>query len=311
MPEHPECLTIADQISAHFKGRYIEDFQFVGYGRHLKTIKDTDFPALSSEEIDDRQTIEHLPDFKDSFPLQITDVYSKGKLIVIEIGNWTIISTLGMTGHWGLNKIKHSHICIKLRVDDPDHFPFCMSDLYFSDTRRFGTIKILKSKKELQMKLDTIGKGFIGRWIISKEEFVSNLEKCGGKSGKSITEDLRDDQKSVCSGVGNYLISEILYDSSIDPFKKSSDLGLEEKEKLYESCKKIIKLSYRQRGFSLQDYKDFNGNNGGYKSMIYGRDGRKGTKKGTDKGEKVISVSGPGKNDKNGNGRTVWIVKKE
>ena len=51
-------------------------------------------------------------------------------------------------------------------------------------------------------------------------------------------------QKNV-SGIGNYLKAECLYDAKISPHRFCSQITIEESNKLFFACRRIINLSYK------------------------------------------------------------------
>lgn len=74
-----------------------------------------------------------------NFPITVTEVGCKGKFIYISFGSdLHIFNTLGMTGGWSEVETKHSRI--RFDLDDG-------REIYFNDTRNFGTIKFVTEKK--------------------------------------------------------------------------------------------------------------------------------------------------------------------
>ena len=52
------------------------------------------------------------------------------------------------------------------------------------------------------------------------------------------------DQKALVSGIGNYLVAEILYDAKINPHNELNKLSPKELNKLAHSMRKITKYAY-------------------------------------------------------------------
>ena len=83
-------------------------------------------------EVDIKIRLENFELFQQSLPLKINKVNCKGKFIWFQLDdNWSIWNTLGMSGGWKTEPIKHSDV--KISVDD--------LDLWFTDQRHFGTFK--------------------------------------------------------------------------------------------------------------------------------------------------------------------------
>ena len=71
------------------------------------------------------------------------------------------------------------------------------------------------------------------------------------------------DQKNV-SGIGNYLKAECLYDAKISPHRFCCDITTEESNRLFDSCRRIIQLSYQTGGATIKNYRKPNGKKGLY-----------------------------------------------
>jgi DNA-formamidopyrimidine glycosylase len=274
MPEGPEVAFIAEQLNKELKNGFLNDWSFIG-GRYEKH---------GPPELYDQ--------FIKGIPYLIEEVEYKGKLIIFHLMNndgdkWWIFNTLGMSGGWNVEEEKHSAI----KVDFVD----CgIKTIYFNDQRRFGTIKFCNYEKEYQKKIKSIANGFLGKYIITFDEFKINISK---NLNKNITKTLMD-QKSICSGIGNYLISEICFITGINPFKNFSDLSHKEIKLLYETIYETINLSYKAGGASIRNYSDLKGNDGAYtyNFKVYNQ------KKDPD-GNDIYKKEGPHK-------RSLWISNK-
>lgn len=276
MPEGPEVLTIADMMDFYLTGKKLMNIEY-----------------LSGKYID-----EHPDNFStciDFLPLQIRRVFCKGKLIVIELDNdWYITSHLVMTGSWRLKdtNFKKEHVRCKFTLDVTDSFGIIdISELYYIDIRDMGKFEFIQGKDNINEILSNLAYGFIGEYIIDFTTFSDNISKC--KKSNLITK-LRD-QKSICSGIGNYLISEIMYDSELSHLLKCNELSEQQIKRLYESCKKIITLSYRNEGLSIENFVNIYGEKGKFEQFL------KVYRKKTDcHGNRVMSIK---------KGQTFWFVK--
>jgi len=231
MPEGPEVKVITDDLNLNSSNKLLKEFEVLG-GRFIK------------------KPIENLDEFKSNLPLKINSVNCKGKFIWFDLeNNWSIWNTLGMSGGWKKNKEKHSHI--KLSLEN--------IDLWFTDTRRFGTVKISNDPEELKKKLNSIGPDMLSDSSVTENDFIKILRKYNKKEIPKILM-----EQKIISGIGNYLKSEVLYDSKISPFRKIEDISDKELKSLFKSIKTIIVKSYNCNGATIRNYSDLANNIGEY-----------------------------------------------
>ena len=169
-----------------------------------------------------------------------------------------------MSGIWSHQKGKHTSIVLHY---DNKYKSYPYKKLYFIDTRHFGIMKIVYSKKELNTVLGTIGPDLLNSKI-SLRQFKTILEK---HKNKNICKVLMD--QTILSGIGNYLKAEILYDSKISPHNKVGAIPKKALERLYKSSVRLIRESFLSAGNSLQYYKNVNSIKGTYefKLKVYGK----------------------------------------
>lgn len=214
MPEGPEVSYMTYRLNEHFKGKKLEKIKIESgrYRRHSE-------PA-------------HFREFNRQLPLQMEEVSNKGKFIYILLKNspYHIGITLGLTGDLILEMADHSHY----------HFITSGGNFYMDDMRNFGTISFL-TPVELEAKLATLGKDFIHQ-PVREAEFIRSYQN-PKYADRMIAMHLMD--QTVFSGIGNYLRSEVLYRTRIDPFKKVGDLSTKELKRLYVAIKKMMKNTYR------------------------------------------------------------------
>ena len=102
------------------------------------------------------------------------------------------------------------------------------------------------------------------------------------------------------SGVGNYILSEALYRSNLDPFASLIELDQNQRKLLYQEISNVALESYASQGMTREKggtYRQVNGSNGSYTFSLqcYGQDV-------CPKGNKIIrETNGP-------HGRTIWYV---
>lgn len=289
MPEGPEVLTIVDQLDFYLNSKVLSSIEFTS-GRY------------------EDNGPEYFDEFVDDLPLTIERVFCKGKLIVFQLSSvkstnitnitkkWWIFNSLRMTGTWSLNKnINYGRLEMNF-LPRIENGVFDIDKIFYVDVRSLGTFEFIKDEDEVNKRLSDLANGFIGieEYTIDYETFYTNIKKC---KNSYLTSKLTD-QRSICSGIGNYLLSEILYDSEIYPFIKCSELDDEVIKRLFDSCNTLINLSYSLGGMSMRDYVDITGTSGGFHKhlKVYGK------RKETDPyGNRVV-------HSKRSNGQTIWYV---
>tara|TARA_Y100001934_G_C12197337_1_gene699420 strand:+ start:104 stop:916 length:813 start_codon:yes stop_codon:yes gene_type:complete len=266
MPEGPELRVTCDNLNKILTNQIINDFKILS-GRYFPNERNPNF----------------YNEFVDNLPLSIKEINVKGKLLYFILENdWIILNTMGMSGRWTNIFQKHCHI--ELNYNEKESMWFC-------DPRRFGTIKILKLKSELDRKLATLGPDLLNSDITFKD-FLSIVRK---HNNKNITKVLMN--QSILSGCGNYIKSESLYRSGISPHNFVKDIEDNSLEKLFISLRNVMKESYLCQGATISTYYDINNEKGKYnfKFLVYGR-------KTDDEGNIVIKEKTP-------DGRTSHWVK--
>jgi len=211
----PEVCEIA--ITAHF----LQQFKIIN----------------NIEIIDKKFHINGLNKIK--FPLKIKEVDSYGKLLWFEIIDsdlnlFYIINTFGLKGSWNQT---NGNVCFTFE-----------KKMYYDDPIRFGTISILE-EKEFKNKLNLMAPDFL-RTEFTDSEFVSWIKNFLKKNKKrnelNVVKVLMEQKKSsgIGSGLGNYLVTEILYSSQISPHRKLSELTTHRLKILAEMIKYKVKLFY-------------------------------------------------------------------
>jgi DNA-formamidopyrimidine glycosylase len=258
MPEGPEVKTITSDLQKFINtfGNTIDDIEYF-----------TEKKFIGCENI--------------SFPLKIKEVSCRGKQIWFSFeNNMYLMVHLMMSGYFSLKPDKYKKFSININ----------QNFLYFCDVRGFAKVKYV-NEKDFEKDISKLALDFLND-NISKEIFTKNLQKC---KNKYLVKCLMD-QKSICSGVGNYLLSEILYDTKT---KVEASCNEVDPNLLYNSIKKIKNLALSHLGMSRKDYRTVSGEKGTFSQCLKVYD-----KKTTDEGEKVIKIKGK-------HGRTIYCIKSQ
>lgn len=230
MPEGPEIRITCDGLYSHLKGSTIDDIQITPASRYYKN------------------GIHNMNQLK--VPLYVETVVPRGKKILIycqdtEGTRIVLVSALAMEGSWKLHSGKHSGIELHT-TDSRGKFKI----LYFHDTRHFGTFHICMTQEDMNFVLKDVGPDLLND-DVPYEEYHRVI------TGKKLQ------HKEICwfmmeqkffSGIGNYLLSEILYACRILPTRKLRDLSDEDIYNLWNQSKRIIYNSYKYGGLTIATY---------------------------------------------------------
>lgn len=208
MPEVSEVALTAEVLHKKLKGKELVRFNYL----------DRMFKKKNSKG---------LKSFLNALPLTLNKVDSKGKLMWFEFDDgWYVWNSFRLNGMWSFEETKFAHV--ELEFDDG-------TVVYYDDSRKLGTFNYSDDEDEFEKVLDSLGPDVLK----TRELDLSSITKY-----KSAVVKLLMDQKKLVSGIGNYLVAEILYDAKLDPRKLGSELTKSEIKRLTSSIKKIVKLSY-------------------------------------------------------------------
>lgn len=175
-----------------------------------------------------------------NFPLIIKEIDSYGKILWFEVIDnnkniFYIVNTFGLKGFWSNST---GNVC----------FYFDIEKMFFNDSIYFGSLTVL-SKKEFEKKLNSLAPDFL-RTEFTTADFINWVKSFVKKNKKRenipIVKILLEQKKSsgLGSGLGNYLVAEILYFSKLSPHKKLSELSPNQLKTLADTIKFKTKLFY-------------------------------------------------------------------
>lgn len=254
MPEGPEVTIISKGLNNLLANKTIVNIEINNKSRYFKKKFDGYNILVSRINSTDR--------------LILDKIENKGKFIYwIFSDNSVLFQTLGMSGGWYHKENLHSGIIISY-LDG-----LKIKKLYYNDQRRFGTLKYYDSRdglKVLETKLKSIGPDLLNDKYFNKDNFIKLMRK-PRLENKNITRAITD--QKIISGIGNYLKSESLYASRINPHKEIKSLTDNDLRNLFIAMKKKIIGSYREGGASIRHYSDINNIKGTFEfeMEVYGR----------------------------------------
>ena len=200
---------------------------------------------------------------------KINSVSRRAKYILINLDNGlTVIIHLGMSGRIVVedlksskNIFKHTHLEIittgkkKMKFIDPRRF----GSVLLHETNNLNTHKLIKN-----LAPEPLTKEF-------NATFLFKALKGRSANIKSIIMN-----QFIVVGVGNIYASESLYKAKIRPGRQAKSLSLTECVLLAKSIKKVLKLSIKLGGSSINDYSLVDGNLGFFQSEfeVYGKEGK-------------------------------------
>ncbi|MFZ3114893.1 MAG: bifunctional DNA-formamidopyrimidine glycosylase/DNA-(apurinic or apyrimidinic site) lyase [Syntrophales bacterium] len=134
--------------------------------------------------------------------------------------------------------------------------------LYLIDPRRFATLTLQDDPPVPTGAYDPLGK------------FSPLLLRESAKSRKMPVKSFLLDQR-VIAGIGNIYACEILYKTSISPWRAANSISLPEWKKIGGAAKVILSKAIGCRGTSISDWRDLYGQPGEYQYHLqaYGREG--------------------------------------
>ena len=185
-------------------------------------------------------------------------IYSIGKWLVFDLGDYSYISHLRMEGKYFIKPStspinKHEHIIFHLNDN---------TDLRYHDVRKFGVMKLVKSSEVLNtLEISKLGiepddKNLTDTYIYNKIH----------KSNKPIKELLLD--QSIINGLGNIYVDEVLFASHINPTRKGNSITLKECENIKNTSSSIIKKATICGGTTIRSYTSSLGVEGTYQKYL-------------------------------------------
>lgn len=196
----------------------------------------------------------------------IKKIARRAKLLQVFLSNGKILAIhLKLTGRLLVRKKDAP-------TDDWQHVTITLNggkELRFADLRKFGWIKLVKDKKELEKLLAEFGPEPID------DLNLATFRKIVASTSRSIKIVLMDQKK--IAGVGNIYANEALFLAKIRPDKPAKKLSNLEIKKLRGAIIKVLKAGIKYRGASDQYYLDALGHKGSYQDhfLVYGRAGKK------------------------------------
>lgn len=254
MPELPEVMRIGESLNRHLASKRLLGITITHKSRyHTNPFKQIEYLTKG---------------------LLLLQVITKAKRILFQFYNEvtnhhiTLVSFLGMEGHWLQQEGKHSGVIFQFgRIETYNGTIFNITDkvFYYDDTRHMGTFSVCINEADMLHVFKNVGPDFMSGQI------TFDLYHLTIKSKRTL-------HKQICwwmmeqkyfSGIGNYLKAEILYACKISPHRILSSMTDEDIKSLYYYSIFIIRESYLAYGLTIATYADPDGNVGRYPRKAY------------------------------------------
>lgn len=240
MPELPEVQTIVNTLRPRVLGRRIE--AVCVHRQDIVTPPGADLPGRLTGRV-------------------ITRIDRRGKRIVFALDNdHRFYIHLGMTGRLSVQPaseplLRHTHLVLELGSS---------GELRFTDPRRFGGVWWLgdSANGDSDMGPEPLN--------IGPQQLLRRLRK----TTRAIKNALLDQR--VLAGLGNIYVDESLFDAGIHPLTPACELSPDQVRRLNRAIKSTLRRALRHRGSTLRDYRDADGEAGGFQKLhrVYDREGQ-------------------------------------
>ncbi len=243
MPEKPEVMTVTNKLKPLIVGKKITGVN-VYWDNIIATPTSKEFQEKIIGEI-------------------INNITTRGKFIVLELTNYSLLIHLRMEG-------KFTHRKKGEKIAKHEHVEFILDDnvsFRYHDVRKFGKMYLLKKEETYLVKpLNKLGVEFYDDDFTSKYLYtkIHHLNK-------PIKLILLD--QSIISGIGNIYANEILYDSGIRPTRLASKVTKKECERIVESTKNILAKAVKAGGTTIKSFTSEEGVHGLFQNelLVHGK----------------------------------------
>lgn len=212
---------------------------------------------------------------KDVVGHEVKDVRRMAKMVLLDLeGGSTVIFHLKMTGQLIFEDPKHhmtpgGHPIPSFNSPQPNrstHAIFTFdngSHLYFNDSRMFGFMKLVPTDKVSEIPfIKALGpEPFDPKF--TEEVFAERIRKRPRMNIKVLLLD-----QKFLAGVGNIYANEALWEARIAPMRTAGSLDNKEVSELYGAVKKVLTIGIKNKGTTLSDFVDSEGNKGGHQSFL-------------------------------------------
>lgn len=195
---------------------------------------------------------------------QLAGISRRAKYLLWDLGDITLLSHLGMSGHWRfiVNKERRLHDHVHLEFSNGQQ-------LAFNDPRRFGFLLLTDTELlEKHPRLNHLGPEPLGPKRATADYF---FKKSRGKK-VSIKNFLMDQR--VVVGVGNIYVCEALFRAGIRPTRRAERVSGREWQNTTNCVQDTLREAIAAGGSSISDFRSPDGKTGYFQHQfqVYGRE---------------------------------------
>ena len=239
MPELAEIYLLKNFLDKNFKNETLTSFNFTNISKFHK--KPPNF----------------LKEFQQDLDLVLTNINRKGKILILNFNNkWWLCIHFGLHGFLRTDNIivknydnnsKNIHGVFKFKNNTILNF---VDQLGFGTSFNFFNSKIDYDKYLNKYAIDILDKNFT---IDTFKQNVEKIQKKNLKRNELCSILLKQDY--LCSGIGNYMKCEILYDCKLSPYRTINSIDDVMINNLYKSILKITDINIKADGRAIELFK--------------------------------------------------------
>jgi formamidopyrimidine-DNA glycosylase len=243
MPELPEVETTVRDLRQYLPGKTIDKVSLADWPRMIQTHPPEILSQLLAGE-------------------QILGLERRAKYIIVNLTNDKyLVFHRKMTGNLFFRKQdapadKYTHVVITFTDG---------TELRFTDLRKFGRVYLFLGKAELDGLLGKLGP----EPLLDSFKPQDFQEIMRPRKGNLKTLLLNQD---VLVGLGNIYVNEALFVSGLNPLRTAQSLTDGERDKLYHAIRQVLNTGIENRGTTLSDYLDGEGNKGRNQEILFVHD---------------------------------------
>ena len=210
---------------------------------------------------------------------KILRISRRSKYLIFHFKNKLLLVHLGMSGKFLIvrskdNKMFKTSFYYDLNIlTKHNHIYFVLNNglvLIYNDVRRFGFFKLFENIKLKEIiYLKKLGPEPFS--VLFCIKYVQTFIKNRKKNVKNLLMD-----QTFVSGLGNIYVNEALFLSKIHPLRQCSNLGRKNIKNLICNIRRLLKVSIKQGGSSIKDFKNAYGKSGNFQQFfnVYGQENK-------------------------------------
>jgi formamidopyrimidine-DNA glycosylase len=168
---------------------------------------------------------------------RIIAIERRAKYLLIRLeGDLTWLVHLGMTGRFGHEEEKHSHVIVSFEGGER---------LVYTDPRRFGIMDLIRTGENHKLLSQ------LGPEPLSAEWSAADLHD--SLSGRRISMKSALLNGRIVAGIGNIYASEILFRACVSPRRLACNLSKAKAERLHAATRSILSAAIEAGGSTLSD----------------------------------------------------------